>query len=181
MPESPPPLIWSVRSASEEETRRLGMALGEALVAGDIVALSGTLGAGKTRLVQGICAGLGVTRQLVNSPTFSLIQEYCGRLGVYHFDTYRLRSVDEFLELGALEYFDAGGICLIEWADRVAQVLPDDRLDVSISIVGELERKFQVVSRGPRSAQTLANAQARLGSFPDQDHSPPSLSSEERG
>ncbi len=99
--------------------RRLGAALAEVLPDGTTVALCGTLGAGKTRLVQAIAEAAGVDRRNVLSPTFVLIQEYHGRRTVYHIDAYRLRDADEFLALGPEEYFEGDGLVLVEWADRV--------------------------------------------------------------
>src|SRR5262245_16376862 len=112
-----PPLIFN--SKSEGDTDRLGAALAEALPAGTTVALIGTLGAGKTRLVQAVAAALGIPRDKATSPTFVLVNEYRGRRPVYHFDAYRLRDEDEFLALGAEEYFESEGITFVEWADRV--------------------------------------------------------------
>src|SRR5919206_909490 len=107
-----------------EATRALGRRLGGLLFPGAVVALVGPLGAGKTHLVRAVAEGLGADGRLVSSPTFVLIQEYRGRLPVYHFDAYRLRGEEEFLDLGALDYFEGDGVCLIEWADRVAGCLP---------------------------------------------------------
>jgi len=101
------------------DTDTLGAALSEVLTAGMTVALRGTLGAGKTRLIQAIAAGFNVPRSEVVSPTYVLCHEYDGRLPLYHLDVYRLRDEDEFLELGPEEYFESAGITLIEWADRV--------------------------------------------------------------
>ena len=143
-------------SYNEEETEKLGRALGDVLEAGTVVALIGELGAGKTRLVQGVAAAMGVERKLVNSPTFILIQEYEGRLPIYHFDTYRLRDVDEFLELGAEELMGTEGVCLIEWADRVADVLPDDHLRIEIAVTGPSERVFLITATGPKSERILS-------------------------
>src|SRR5579872_7197597 len=95
---SEPNDVWVYLAHDEGDTERLGSALGEALQQGGIVALIGTLGAGKTRLVQSIAATLGADRRLVNSPTFILIQEYEGTLPIYHCDTYRLRNVEEFID-----------------------------------------------------------------------------------
>jgi tRNA threonylcarbamoyladenosine biosynthesis protein TsaE len=156
------PADLTYRSRNEEATQDLGFAIGQVAEAGAMVALIGSLGAGKTRLVQGICRGLGVTGQVVNSPTFALIQEYQGRLSVAHFDTYRLRSVDEFLELGADEYWSGDGVCLIEWADRVAEVLPADRFSVTIEIDGPNSRAFRVSAGGPNSRAMLARLKATL-------------------
>ena len=112
---------------NEAATDRLGKVLAEVLPPGTVIALIGTLGAGKTRLVQSVAAALGVPRDEVTSPTFVLVNEYLnGQLPVYHFDTYRLRDVDEFLELGPEEYFNGAGLTFIEWADRVSDCLPAD-------------------------------------------------------
>ena len=149
-------------SNSEQSTETLGAALGGVFEAGVVVALVGELGAGKTRLVQAIAAAMGVDRRLVNSPTFILIQEYEGRLPLYHFDTYRLRDEDEFLELGAEELMGTEGVCLIEWADRVADVLPDDYLRIEIAITGPSEREFQITATGPKSARILSGLKETL-------------------
>ncbi len=156
------PSPWSFKATSEDDTRRLGEAIGEVALPGLVIALVGSLGAGKTRLVRAIADGAGVRDQIVNSPTFVLVQEYQGRLPIYHFDTYRLRSLDEFIELGAEEYLRAEGVCCIEWADRVAELLPPDVLRVEISVLGDCEREFRVTADGQRAGQTLAFVQARL-------------------
>jgi len=131
----------------EQATDHLGQLLADTLSPGAVVALIGTLGAGKTRLVQSVAAALGVARDAVTSPTFVLVNEYLGgRLPIYHFDTYRLRDDDEFLELGPEEYFEGNGLTFIEWADRVERCLPRDYLTVTIEVVGELEREFIVRS-----------------------------------
>ena len=147
---------WSFDSTSEEETERLGEFVAQSLQPGCVVTLSGNLGAGKTRLVQAIAAGLGADRATVNSPTFVLIQEYAGRMPIYHFDTYRLGDVDEFLALGADELLAGDGVCLIEWGERVAEILPDDRLEITIETTGPMSRRFRFDARGPRSERALA-------------------------
>lgn len=141
--------------SDEEETRQLGRSVGEVAEAGLVVALVGNLGAGKTRFVQAAAEGLGVEGVPVNSPTFVLIHEYQGRLPVYHFDTYRLRDIDEFLELGADEYMAGEGVCFIEWADRMDEVLPRDRLTVTFEITGEQSRRIELTAGGPRSQRVL--------------------------
>ena len=99
----------------QESTEQFGAALAEKLAAGDVVALTGDLGAGKTTLAKAVARGLGVTETLT-SPTFTIVQEYeSGRLPVYHFDVYRVHDEDELFEIGFDEYLNAGGICLIEW------------------------------------------------------------------
>ena len=153
---------WLFAARHEDDTETLGRALGAALASGGVVALIGPLGAGKTRLVQSIAAALGVDRRTVNSPTFVLIQEYQAPLPIFHCDTYRLRSMDEFLDLGVDEMFQSRGICLIEWADRVAGVLPADRLQIEIEVAGATARNFCLTALGPRSTQILSKARSNL-------------------
>jgi tRNA threonylcarbamoyladenosine biosynthesis protein TsaE len=136
---------FSFLAASEADTERLGQMLADTLPAGTVVALIGTLGAGKTRLVQAVAAALGVPRDGVTSPTFVLVNEYTGgRLPIYHIDAYRLRDEDEFRELGPEEYFDGAGLTFIEWADRVESCLPPDFLRIDIEVVGDEQRRFTV-------------------------------------
>jgi len=139
----------------ESETAALGAALAEILPDGTTVALSGTLGAGKTRLVQAIAEAAGVDRRDVVSPTFVLAQEYHGRRTLYHFDAYRLRDEDEFLQLGPEEYFESPGLTLVEWADRVAACLPAQRVDVHIEVTGPQSRRFEIIAHGPRYREVL--------------------------
>lgn len=146
---------WSYESSSESETQSLGQQLAAQLLPGTVIALNGNLGAGKTRLVQAIAAALDVDPSSVNSPTFVLIQEYEGRLPLYHFDTYRLKDTDEFLELGADELLYADGVCLIEWAEKVAEVLPRDVLQINITHLSETARRFDFKGQGMRSTNII--------------------------
>ena len=150
---------------SEEDTREFGRRLAQTLQPGAIVALVGDLGAGKTRLVQALAAALDVPPGEVNSPTFTLVQEYAGRIPLRHCDTYRLRDPDEFLDLGLDELLARDGIALIEWADRVTHLLPRDVLTIRIEITSPDSRLFQVEASGKSSrdmchrlADLLANA-----------------------
>ncbi len=114
----------SIISHSAEETAAAGRALAATLRRGDVFALCGELGAGKTHFVKGIAAGLAANAA-VTSPTFTLIHEYIGgRLPIYHFDFYRLEDEDEALKIGLDEYLDADGVCVIEWADKFPALLP---------------------------------------------------------
>lgn len=134
-------------ATSEKETDRLGKLLADALPRGSVVALIGTLGAGKTRLVQSVAVALGLPLGAVTSPTFVLVNEYRdGRMPIYHFDAYRLRDEDEFLELGPEEYFDGRGITFVEWADRVANCLPVEYFTIAIEVLGPTEREFVVTA-----------------------------------
>jgi len=147
---------------NEDATTRLGNALAAAIQPGDVVALNGPLGAGKTRLVQAIAAGLGFADQMVNSPTFVLIHEYDGRIPLYHVDAYRLRDSDEFLSIGGDEVLAGDRACLIEWADRIGDLLPRDHLQIDITAVGPTEREFALTARGTRSASLLGTIRNHL-------------------
>ena len=132
-------------------TTLFGHRLAGLLFPGAVVALIGPLGAGKTHLVRAIAEGLGIAdSRLVSSPTFVLIQEYHARLPIYHFDAYRLRTDAEFLDLGAYEYFDGSGICLVEWADRVPACLPADHLGIVLEPTGETTRRVALQAHGDR-------------------------------
>ncbi len=144
----------------EKETARLGKLLADVLPAGTVVALVGTLGAGKTRLVQAVAGALGVPREEVTSPTFVLMNEYVGgRLPVYHFDAYRLRDEDEFLELGPEEYFDGPGLTFVEWADRVENCLPTDFLRIEIEVTGDTQRRFMISASSPTLVSLVKSLQ----------------------
>jgi tRNA threonylcarbamoyladenosine biosynthesis protein TsaE len=132
-------------------TEAFGKRLAKFLFEGAVVGLMGPLGAGKTHLVRAIAEGLGIANsRLVSSPTFVLIQEYPARLPIYHFDAYRLRTATEFLELGAHEYFEGKGVCLIEWADRVEECFPKDHLRITLQITGDTSRRITIEGRGTR-------------------------------
>lgn len=149
--------MFTFTAPTEHETDRLGAALAAALVPGTVVALIGPLGAGKTRLVQAVAAAVGVPREAVTSPTFVLVNEYLGgQLPIYHFDTYRLKEDDEFLNLGPDEYFDSQGITFVEWADRVANLLPSDRIEIEIETTNQTERQFTIRGTSPRTEE-IAN------------------------
>ncbi|HUY90049.1 MAG TPA: tRNA (adenosine(37)-N6)-threonylcarbamoyltransferase complex ATPase subunit type 1 TsaE [Pirellulales bacterium] len=126
----------------EQGTSRFGAALAASLPEQAVIALNGPLGAGKTRLVQGLAEALGVDRREVVSPTFVLVQEYYGRRPVFHFDAYRLHGDEEFWALGPEEYFNSPGVVVIEWAERVTGCLPAERLEIDVEVVGPTDRRF---------------------------------------
>lgn len=129
---------------SEAETLELGERLAPELKQGDVVALYGDLGSGKTHLIQGICKGLGVVTH-VSSPTFTIVNEYHAvECPVYHFDFYRVKSAEEIRDIGFEEYVDGKGICLIEWAEKAAQFLPKRWLNIHLSL-GEQEEMRTIV------------------------------------
>lgn len=122
-----------IKIANELETEKFGLELSSCLEAGDIVALIGDLGTGKTTLTKYIAKGLGVTEN-ISSPTFNIVKEYhSGRLPLYHFDTYRLSNGDELLDIGADDYFFGNGVSIVEWADIVMDVIPEEAILIEIS------------------------------------------------
>lgn len=137
---------------SEQDTDRFGAALADVLTPGTVVSLCGTLGAGKTRLVQAVAEALGVERKDVTSPTFVLVQRYEGKIPIYHLDAYRLRDDDEFLELGAEEFFDSPSLTFIEWGDKVQACLPREHLEIRIEVLSDHARRFHIRAVGPRAA-----------------------------
>ena len=116
---------------SPEETWQLAFHLGETAKAGQVWTLNGDLGVGKTVFAQGFAAGLGVD-DIVNSPTFTIVQQYEGRLPLYHFDVYRIEDPEEMEEIGWRDCFFGEGVCLIEWAEQIEELLPEERIDVWI-------------------------------------------------
>ena len=139
-----------VRTSGPAETDRLGRFLAQILPDGVVVALIGTLGAGKTRLVQAIAEASGVEPGTVSSPTFVLLHEYDGNRSIYHFDAYRLSSSEEFLRLGPDDYFESDGLTFVEWADKFPDVLPEERIDIAIEILGDTGREFAFFALGDR-------------------------------
>ena len=145
--------------SSLAETESLGRAIGVAATGGDVLALIGELGTGKTSLVRGIAAGLGIAPASVSSPTFVLIHEYPGRHPLIHVDLYRLRSNAESESIGLSDYFTDHTVTAIEWADRFPSHLPVDRMEVRLSHRTRTTRKAQLASYGPRSLTLLARIQ----------------------
>jgi len=132
-----------VVSGSPDETARAGEELGKTLGPGAVVALSGELGAGKTCFIQGLARGLGVERS-PTSPTFVLINQYAGRVPVYHVDAYRTESLTERLDLGLEELFGGPGVTVVEWADKLLPLLPAGTIHVHIAGVGDEPREITI-------------------------------------
>jgi len=129
-----------IETRSPEETFALGKKIGEMARPGEIYTLTGDLGVGKTVFTQGVAAGIGITEP-VSSPTFTIIQEYdSGRLPFYHFDVYRIGDIEEMDEIGYDDYFFGQGICLIEWANLIEEILPENRREIVIE--KDLEKGF---------------------------------------
>lgn len=149
-------------SDSETSTARLGRVLGEELPDGTVVALCGTLGAGKTRLVQAMAEACGVDPRDVVSPTFVLMQPYHARRSLFHFDAYRIADEDEFLALGPDEYFESGGLTVIEWADRVAGCLPSEHVEIVAEVIDDSSRRFCIRAVGGRYREAIDAIGRRL-------------------
>jgi tRNA threonylcarbamoyladenosine biosynthesis protein TsaE len=137
-----------VAAASVEATLQLGERLGRAASAGDLICLWGELGAGKTQLTKGIARGLGVD-DTVNSPTFVLMSEYAGRVPLFHVDLYRLADARDALAGGVVDDRQADGLTVVEWPDRMQEVLPNGRLDVVIDGTGDDVRTIELIAAAP--------------------------------
>jgi tRNA threonylcarbamoyladenosine biosynthesis protein TsaE len=161
-------------TASAKETGQLAAAIAELVRAGDVILLAGDLGAGKTTFAQGFGAALGISDR-ITSPTFTLVNQYRGRLELNHLDVYRLDQVEEVLDLGLAEMLDEGGVSLIEWGDTIIPALPADYLEVRMRLgEGDDDRVLEIQLVGPRwSARARALTTALrpwLGETPEMPH-----------
>ena len=132
-----------VRTNGEKETIRLGYALGKTLTKGAVVSLRGSLGAGKTVFAKGVARSLGI-QEAIASPTFTLIQEYEGTLPLYHMDLYRIDSTEEFELIGGEEYLYGEGITLIEWSEKIQDLLPEETIYVTIALIDDGSREIRI-------------------------------------
>ncbi len=141
-------------SKSPADTFNLGRQMGKRLQPGSILALIGELGCGKTLITKGICAGLGVPERQVNSPTFVLVNEYTGRLPVFHIDLYRLGDIVEEMEIGIWDYLSRAeqGVMVVEWAEKVLPLLPDDYCRLEFTVLSMRKRRIVLSGIGPRAS-----------------------------
>jgi len=138
-------------SNSAKDTVALGHKLGNLLKAGDLIALYGDLGSGKTTLTKGIASGLGIRHpEYVNSPSFTIIKEYIGRIRLYHFDLYRLDELSDIEYIRPQEYMDGDGAMVVEWAQKLGELLPEEYLGVSLDIVDRNKRRLTFKPYGRR-------------------------------
>ena len=145
-----------VLTRSPEETLRLAVELGERCGPGDVVALVGDLGAGKTLFAKGLAKGLGVALdEPVVSPSFTLLNEYAGRCPIYHFDFYRLADVNDLENLGFDEYLGAEGVVLVEWAEMIPEALGPERLEIHLEYAGENQRIITISGMGRRYTEIV--------------------------
>jgi tRNA threonylcarbamoyladenosine biosynthesis protein TsaE len=144
--------VFEVTTAGAAETERLGEALGRLVVPGDVILLSGDLGAGKTTFTRGLARGAGVSEP-VTSPSFTLLHEYAGRLPVYHFDLYRLTAEEELAELGLMEYLYGDGVAVVEWPALLGRQTPPDHLALDLLLAPGDVRRLTVHGAGKRGAE----------------------------
>jgi tRNA threonylcarbamoyladenosine biosynthesis protein TsaE len=148
-------------SGSSEETVKIGSRLGRLLSRGDVVALKGDLGSGKTTLVKGMAHGAGVKdAKHVNSPSFVILKEYSGKIPIYHFDVYRLDDPSSMDTVGYKEFFYGEGASVIEWADKIEELLPEERMDIEMTVSGASERELNVTALGKRYENLLRRLRA---------------------
>ena len=148
------------RTKTVEETTDLGRRIGRSLQAGDILALQGTLAAGKTQLTKGIAEGLDISEP-VTSPTFTIISEYYGRLPLYHIDVYRLNSPEDFLDLGVEEMLYGQGSCSIEWSEKIMSELPARTIQIHLAAQADSSRLI-TISNWPYPAESFTCYEAPL-------------------
>ncbi len=154
---------FCLTSKSEEETREIAEKLAPLLKAGDVIGLSGDLGAGKTRFAQGLARGLSVPESVyVNSPTFTIVNEYPGRLPMYHFDLYRISHPDELYEIGWEDYTAGQGVCLVEWFADFEEMAPTEHLHVVMSIKDE-QRVLEFIPSGENWRERLEGFAGMMG------------------
>ena len=147
--------LLNLVTESPEETQRLGNRLGKLAQVGDVLLLVGGLGAGKTCLTQGIAWGLGI-EGYATSPSFVVINQYQGRLPLYHIDLYRLDRLEEVIELGLDDYLYGRGVCVVEWAEKALDVLPEEHLLVKMSFLSDTSRSLVLRPNGQRYVEMLS-------------------------
>ncbi|MFH2013194.1 MAG: tRNA (adenosine(37)-N6)-threonylcarbamoyltransferase complex ATPase subunit type 1 TsaE [Pseudomonadota bacterium] len=139
-----------------QATLKFGETLGKHLMAGDLVALFGDLGAGKTQLVKGLALGIDISEEnCITSPSYTIINEYMGRIPLYHFDFYRLEGCSEIENLGYEEYFEGRGITVIEWAEKAIHLLPENHLEIHINHLENDFRELEIVGFGDHYSKII--------------------------
>ena len=146
---------WITTLSSVQTTESLGYKIGQQCTGGEVITLMGDLGTGKTVLARGLALGIDIDPQLVMSPTFTLIHEYCGRVRFIHADLYRIENPNELASLGIHEYFSSSTVVAIEWAERMRDELPADRLNIQLDHQEPTIRKATLTTTGPRSLNLI--------------------------
>lgn len=153
--------IFRITSGNPKQTQHIGVEIGKLAQKGDVLLLIGDLGTGKTCLTQGIAWGLGI-KEYTSSPSFMVVKQYQGRIPLYHIDLYRLDQVAEILNLGLDDYLYGQGICVIEWADRGLETLPEENLLIRMSHISNIRRSLQLEPRGKRYTELLSELRFHL-------------------
>jgi len=151
-----------ITSLTPQETERLGFLLGEILTRGDIIALAGELGTGKTTLVRGMARGMGFEDGEVASPSFTLVNEYQGPYPLFHIDLYRIKDEKELLGIGYEEYISGDGVAVIEWADRVPQAVPRESLRITLRYLDDERREIVLWGQGDRYEKIIEELQRKV-------------------
>ena len=151
-----------VITESVDETISFGKRLGELLRPGDVIALSGELGSGKTWLTKGIASALDIPPEMVTSPSFTLVNEYEGKFKLFHIDAYRLKEKSDFLSAGLDEYLYGDGIAVMEWADRWPEILPENTVQIGLELLDENRRKIIISPHQKRATQIIYQLQAHI-------------------
>ena len=149
-------------SPTPQETEHTGSVVGKMLRGGDVIALAGELGAGKTTLVKGLAQGMGFDSEEVASPSFTLVNEYEGPLPLFHIDLYRLSDEKELREIGYEEYIGAAGVTVIEWADRIPHAVPDESLWITLRYRGAERREIVIHAHGIRYEKIIEELRRRV-------------------
>lgn len=144
-----------IRTKDVSETISIGRTLGRHLSSGDVICLTGELGTGKTCLIKGIAEGLGIEGKIVTSPTFIIIREYEGIIPLYHIDLYRIGYVDDLRDTGMEEVIYGTGVTAIEWADRIRDILPDERIEVMLEWIDDKTRQIEMKAIGLHHKRVL--------------------------
>jgi len=150
----------TIITKNPEETKKIGKKVAKLIKPGDIILFFGELGAGKTCLTQGIAEELKV-KGYVNSPSFTIINEYQGEIPIYHFDLFRLKNYDEIINLGYEEYFYGKGLTIVEWAEKIEEFIPGDYLKIVITFIDFKERKIRFISKGSRFVELIKELKKR--------------------
>ncbi len=157
-------MTFTIQSHSVEQTVELGSVIGRAARPNLVVGLEGVLGAGKTYLVKGIAQGLGVRDlRVVNSPTYVIVNEYEGRLHLFHVDVYRLKAASELETLGFDEMCRSGGLVVVEWADRVKELIPPEHLWITLEVLDMQERRISLWGFGESAEVVIQEVEAEYG------------------
>lgn len=145
----------NVKTRGVKETISLGRAVGRHLSPGDVICLSGELGTGKTCFVKGLAEGLGIKAKNVTSPTFIIIREYKGKIPLYHIDLYRIGFVEDIRDIGMEEVIYGQGVTAIEWAEKISDKLPDERIEIALKYGDEKTRSIEMSAFGPHHSEIL--------------------------